>query len=71
MVWTARSIAAVVDPAFTGVDGQVSMSFGYASGAQASLACTLRAGSPTRAAIVGTDARIEIEATSTGRARSR
>ncbi len=28
-------VAAVVDPAFTGVDGQVSMSFGYASGAQA------------------------------------
>jgi predicted dehydrogenase len=54
-------IAAVIDPAFTGVDAQTSMVFGYESGAQAVLTCTLRAKSPTRAAIVGTDARIEIE----------
>jgi predicted dehydrogenase len=54
-------IAAVVDPAFTGVDAQTSMVFGYASGAQAVLTCTLRAKSPTRASIVGTDARIEID----------
>jgi predicted dehydrogenase len=54
-------IAAVIDPAFTGVDAQTSMVFGYESGAQALLTCTLRAKSPTRAAIVGTDARIEIE----------
>ena len=37
------------------------MLFGYASGAQAVLTCTLRAKSPTRGTIVGTDARIEIE----------
>ena len=49
------------DPAFTGVDAQTSMVFGYESGAQAVLTCTLRAKSPTRAAIVGTDARIEVE----------
>jgi predicted dehydrogenase len=54
-------IAALIDPAFTGVDAQTSMVFGYASGAQAVLTCTLRAKSPTRASIVGTDARIEIE----------
>jgi predicted dehydrogenase len=54
-------IAAVIDPAFTGVDAQTSMVFGYESGAQAVLTCTLRAKSPTRAAIVGTDARIEID----------
>jgi predicted dehydrogenase len=54
-------IVALVDPAFTGVDGQTSMLFGYASGAQAVLTCTLFAKSPTRAAIVGTDARIEID----------
>jgi predicted dehydrogenase len=54
-------VSAVVDPAFTGVDGQVSMAFGYESGAQASLSCTLRAKSPTRAAIVGTEARIEVD----------
>jgi predicted dehydrogenase len=54
-------IAAVVDPAFTGVDAQTSMALGYESGAQAVLTCTLRAKSPTRAAIVGTEARIEIE----------
>src|SRR6202012_1341542 len=54
-------IAAVIDPAFTGVDAQTSMIFGYESGAQAVLTCTLRAKSPTRAAIVGTDARIEVD----------
>lgn len=54
-------IAALSDPAFTGVDAQTSMLFGYESGAQAVLTCTLRARSPTRASIVGTDARIEID----------
>ena len=54
-------IVALVDPAFTGVDGQTSMLFGYAGGAQAVLTCTSSAKSPTRAAIVGTEARIEIE----------
>ena len=54
-------ILALIDPAFTGVDGQTSMLFGYAGGAQAVLTCTLSAKSPTRAAIVGTEARIEID----------
>jgi predicted dehydrogenase len=54
-------IVTLIDPAFTGVDGQTSMLFGYSSGAQAVLTCTLFAESPTRAAIVGTDARLEIE----------
>jgi predicted dehydrogenase len=55
------TITALVDPAFTGVDGQTSMLLGYASGAQAVLSCTSAARSPTRAAIVGTEARIEID----------
>lgn len=54
-------IVTLIDPAFTGVDGQTSMLFGYPSGAHAVLTCTLSAKSPTRAAIVGTDARIEID----------
>jgi len=54
-------IVAVTDPAFTGVDAQTSMVLGYESGAHAVLTCTLRAKSPTRAAIVGTEARIEID----------
>ncbi|WP_439384541.1 Gfo/Idh/MocA family protein [Amycolatopsis lexingtonensis] len=54
-------VAAMATPAFTGVDAQMSMLFGYASGAQAVLSCTLSAVSPTTASIVGTDARIEIE----------
>jgi predicted dehydrogenase len=54
-------IVSMSDPAFTGVDAQTSMLFGYDSGAQAVLTCTLRAKSPTRAAVVGTDARIEVE----------
>ena len=54
-------IVSLSDPAFTGVDAQTSMLFGYDGGAQAVLTCTLRAKSPTRAAIVGTDATIEVE----------
>ncbi|WP_256449447.1 Gfo/Idh/MocA family protein [Kutzneria sp. CA-103260] len=54
-------IVSMVDSAFTGVDGQTSMIFGYDSGAQAVLTCTLRAKSPVRAVIVGTEARIEID----------
>jgi predicted dehydrogenase len=54
-------IVSISDPAFTGVDAQTSMLLGYDSGAQAVLTCTLRAKSPTRAAIVGSDARIEVE----------
>ena len=61
VVGTPDRIVSLVDPAFTGVDGQTSMLFGYASGAQAILTCTSSAKSPTRGAIVGTDARIEIE----------
>jgi uncharacterized protein (TIGR00369 family) len=54
-------VVSMSDPAFTGVDAQTSMLFGYDGGAQAVLTCTLRAKSPTRAAIVGTDARIEVD----------
>jgi predicted dehydrogenase len=54
-------IVAMIDPAFTGVDGQTSMLFGYANGAQAILTCTSAARTPTRATIVGTEARIEID----------
>ena len=58
---TPSRIVSLSDPAFTGVDAQTSMLFGYDSGAQAVLTCTLRAKSPTRAAIVGSDGRIEVE----------
>ena len=54
-------VVAVADPAFTGVDGQVSMIFAYESGAQAILTCTSGARTPTRASISGTLARIEID----------
>ena len=58
---TPERVTALVDPTFTGVDGQASMLFGYASGSQAILTCTLRARTATRACISGTDARIEID----------
>jgi predicted dehydrogenase len=54
-------ITSLSDPAFTGVDAQTSMLLGYAGGAQAVLTCTLSAMGSTRAAILGTDARIEID----------
>ena len=62
LLGTPTRIVAMVDPAFTGVDGQASMIFGYDSGAQALLTCTSRARSATRACITGTEARIEIDA---------
>jgi predicted dehydrogenase len=58
---TPDLIVSMSDPASTGVDAQTSMLLGYHSGAQAVLTCTLRAKSPTRASIVGTEARIEID----------
>ncbi|MGO9582846.1 MAG: Gfo/Idh/MocA family protein [Acidimicrobiales bacterium] len=54
-------VAALITKAFTGVDGQTSMLFRYGGGTQAILTCTSSAKSPTRAAIVGTEARIEID----------
>jgi len=56
-----QRLTALVVPCFTGVDGQVSMVFGYASGAQALLTCTLLARTATRVSVVGTAARIEID----------
>ncbi|HEY1223182.1 MAG TPA: Gfo/Idh/MocA family oxidoreductase [Acidimicrobiales bacterium] len=58
---TPSRILSMVDPAFTGVDGQTSMLFGYENGAHAVLTCTSLARSPTRASITGEKARIEIE----------
>ncbi|MDE2281467.1 MAG: Gfo/Idh/MocA family oxidoreductase [Actinomycetales bacterium] len=58
---TPSSVQATVTPSFTGVDGQTSMVFGYESGAQAVLTCTSLARSATRASIVGTDARIDVD----------
>lgn len=53
-------VTALVDAAFTGVDGQVSMLFGYANGAQSILTCTSSARTATRACVSGTEARVEI-----------
>jgi predicted dehydrogenase len=58
---TPKKIVTLIEPTFTGVDGQTSMLFGYAGGAQAILTCTSLARSSTRAAIVGSEARIEID----------
>jgi predicted dehydrogenase len=55
------SARAVMGP--TGVDAQTSMVLEYDSGAHAVLTTTMQAVSPTRATIVGTDGRIEIDTT--------
>jgi predicted dehydrogenase len=57
---TPSRVVTLSTPAFTGVDGQTSILLGYESGAQSVINCTSSAVSPTKAAIVGTDARIEI-----------
>src|SRR3954454_255980 len=54
-------VIALIDAAFTGVDGQTSILLHHPGGAHAVLTCTLGAKSPTRAAIVGVDGRIETD----------
>jgi predicted dehydrogenase len=49
--------------AFTGVDAQTEIILGYAGGAQAVLATSMEAQMGNRAAIVGTQARLEIDGT--------
>ncbi|MCU1362546.1 MAG: oxidoreductase protein [Acidimicrobiaceae bacterium] len=58
---TPDRVLAMMEPTVTGVDGQTSMLFGYANGAQAVLTCTSSARTATRACVSGTEARIEIE----------
>jgi predicted dehydrogenase len=58
---TPARITAVSDPAMTGVDGQTSMLFQYGSGAHAVLTTAAVSATPTRAAVVGTEARVEID----------
>jgi predicted dehydrogenase len=58
---TPERIVSLVTPARDGGDETTSMVFGYVDGAQALLTCTLSGKSPTRGAIVGTEARIEID----------
>lgn len=58
---TPTRVTAVSDPAFTGVDAQTSMILQYDGGAQAVLTCLLSARSTVRAAVIGTDGRIEID----------
>jgi predicted dehydrogenase len=58
---TPERIVSLTKPAPGGGDEMTSMVFGYAGGAQALLNTTISAKTPTRGAIVGTDARIEID----------
>lgn len=61
LLGTPERVTALVEPAFTGVDGQVSMAFGYAGGAQSLLGCTSLSRTPTKACVSGTRARAEID----------
>jgi predicted dehydrogenase len=61
LMGTPERIAALIEPAFSGVDGQTSMVFSYSSGAQSTLSCTSLARTATRACLSGTRARIEID----------
>ena len=58
---TPRAVTAVSDPAFTGVDALTSMVLQHDGGRQSVLTTTLEALGPNRAAVVGTEARVEIE----------
>jgi predicted dehydrogenase len=58
---TPETVTAVGTKAFTGVDATTSVVLTYGSGAQAVLTTTLSALGPNRAAIVGTEARIEVD----------
>ena len=58
---TPARVTAVSEPAFTGVDATTSMLLQHDGGAQSVLTTTLSALGPNRAAIVGTEARLEID----------
>jgi predicted dehydrogenase len=59
---TPTRVTAVSDRAFTGVDATTSALLQYADGAHAVVTTSLEVAGPNRAVIVGTDARIEIDA---------
>jgi predicted dehydrogenase len=61
LLGTPSKMVTMIDLAPTGVDRQVSMIFGYDSGAQAYLNTTTDAKTPTTATISGTKSRIEID----------
>jgi predicted dehydrogenase len=54
-------VTARASSAFTGVDAQTSVLLEHAGGAHAVLTTTLRAVSPTRATVVGTEGRLEVD----------
>lgn len=58
---TPSSVAAVSDPAFTGVDAQTTAVLRYPGGAHAVLTSTLEAATACRAWIAGTEGRIELD----------
>jgi predicted dehydrogenase len=58
---TPHRIEWLIEPAATGVDSQTSMLLGHSSGAHAVLTCTSAAVSATRASVVGTQARIDLD----------
>ena len=58
---TPERIVSLTNPAPDGGDETTSMVFGYSSGAHALLNTTISAKTPTRGAIVGSEARIEID----------
>lgn len=60
---TPSRVTARASRAFTGVDAQTSVLLEHPGGAHAVLTTTLRAASPNRASIVGTDGRLEIDGT--------
>jgi predicted dehydrogenase len=59
---TPARVTAVSDRAFTGVDATTSAILQYDGGAHATVSTSLEVVGPNRAAIVGTEARIEIDA---------
>jgi predicted dehydrogenase len=58
---TPSTVTAVSDPAFTGVDATTSVLLQHEGGRHAVLTTSLEAAGPNRAAIIGTEARIEID----------
>jgi predicted dehydrogenase len=62
MLGTPTDVTATSQPAFTGVDAQTTVVLRYDEGRQAVLTMSLEALGTNRAAIIGTDARLEIDA---------
>ena len=61
LLGTPNRVVAMIEPAFTGVDGETSLLLGHSGGAHAVITCGMSAESRVEMSIVGTEGRIDVD----------